>query len=114
MGYDTRFTLKVDTGGDVAKQIKAHQALSECDEARYCLQIGKHDREFYECNEPGHWYKYDEDMRRISAEITGVLFTLTGDGEERKDIWQAFYLNGKGYHEKAVVTLLPFNKKKLT
>lgn len=41
------------------------------------------------------WYEHDEDMGRLSLEFPDVLFTLLGYGEDRGDIWKAYYLNGK-------------------
>ena len=41
------------------------------------------------------WYDSDEDMLRLSCRFPDVLFTLSGEGEERDDEWYAYYLNGR-------------------
>jgi hypothetical protein len=53
--------------------------------------------------EPITWYQFDRDMRRFSERYPGWLFTLTGEGEDRRDLWRAFYQDGKGYVRKASI-----------
>lgn len=40
------------------------------------------------------WYDHLDDLAQMSREIPGVLFHLSGEGEEAGDIWDAFALNG--------------------
>lgn len=42
------------------------------------------------------WYEHMDDMRAVSKKFKDVLFHLTGKGEESGDVWDAFFLNGKG------------------
>lgn len=59
------------------------------------------------------WYEHEADLREMSAAIPNVLFTLHGEGEEAGDIWDAYFLNGKGQKEKAVLTIGSFDERKL-
>lgn len=53
------------------------------------------------------WYAWFEDMLKMSAEIPNVLFKLHGEGEENGDIWDAYFLNGKGQHHRAEIVIKP-------
>ena len=113
MGYDTRYTLRVDTAGNEATSVMVHQALLECDDASFALTLDERAKDYYESKHPAKWYDYDRDLRRISKEFTGVVFTLNGMGDDRKDIWQAFYCDGRGYREEALITFPAFSYGKL-
>lgn len=41
------------------------------------------------------WYDYEDDMKKMSTAIPGVVFHLRGEGEENGDIWDLFALDGK-------------------
>lgn len=72
----------------VAKYIKEHA------EASYFL-------EYLEpgfagpCNDESSWRSEENDMREMSQQFPGVLFTLSGEGEDSPDYWIAYYLDGK-------------------
>lgn len=40
------------------------------------------------------WYHYNEHMKAISNMFSGMLFTVTGSGEEPGDLWRKYYYNG--------------------
>lgn len=67
-----------------------------------------------ECCGEVKWYDWKEDMAKMSADIPGVLFTLTGQGENgMNDIWRAYFFNGLYQHEKAQIAFSEFDKDKL-
>ena len=41
------------------------------------------------------WYDCEEDMLEISRQFPDVRFTIDGEGEESRDIWEEHFLNGK-------------------
>ena len=45
--------------------------------------------------ELGKWYRHEGDMRAFSKMHPEAIFKLEGDGEDRGDVWQEFYQNGK-------------------
>lgn len=47
--------------------------------------------------EPMKWYSYDRDMKMVSSLYPGIVFALTGWGEEQDDIWVNYYLDGNSY-----------------
>lgn len=49
------------------------------------------------------WYQYDHDMCLLSKRFPDILFCLHGEGEDRDDIWDAYYLNGKTEFHKCIV-----------
>jgi hypothetical protein len=59
------------------------------------------------------WYDHEDDMRNVSKNFKDVLFVLTGNGEEAKDMWVKYFLNGKMQVENAVITYGEFDKNKL-
>lgn len=41
------------------------------------------------------WYDYDKDMIELSKLYPEATFRLSGDGEDRDDMWMCYYKNGK-------------------
>lgn len=48
-----------------------------------------------ETNDSCKWYEHEEHLAEMSKAIPGVVFHLTGVGEEAGDIWDAFALDGE-------------------
>jgi len=116
MGYYTRHRLKLSTptGAPLTSDqiLAAHRFLNENVNARYALDLSTGPTEIA-CADSCKWYDHDEDMRAISNACPGVLFALSGDGEESGDIWTSYYLDGKGHTEKAQIIVAPFDATKL-
>lgn len=45
--------------------------------------------------EPCKWYECEEDIRAMSLKFPGVLFHLSGEGEDAGDVWDMFAKDGK-------------------
>ena len=52
-------------------------------------------------------------MSLLSEKFPDVLFELTGWGEEREDMWVAYFLGGKSQYCRAKIEYEPFDKDKL-
>lgn len=59
------------------------------------------------------WYDCNKDVAAMSLEFPGVVFTLSGEGEESPDMWRAYFLEGGVQEERAKITYPPFDPKKL-
>lgn len=63
--------------------------------------------------DPYKWYEHEADMRRISAERPGVLFTLDGSGEDAGDVWRKYFWNGLMQEWRPHLQPDPFDPNKL-
>lgn len=59
------------------------------------------------------WYSHEDDMRSVSNIYKDIIFVLTGNGEEKEDMWVKYFFNGKMQVENAVITYGQFDKNKL-
>lgn len=59
------------------------------------------------------WYSWKEHLKEASLKHPDTLITLSGEGEENGDIWQAYAKNGKLQVSKATITFEPFDESKL-
>jgi len=104
MGYDTAYNLEIS---DNTKLDTVVGCLKELEVIGYALD------ENLSCYDPVKWYSRNADMLSVSLKFPEVLFSLNGEGEESGDIWVAYYLDGKTYEDKAIISLPPFNIDKL-
>lgn len=47
------------------------------------------------------WYDHDKDLEAFSKKYPQYLFELSGEGEERDDLWKLFAMNGRSYLDRA-------------
>lgn len=96
MGYYTKYDLdmKKRTAESLPSEEEVLKTLAQIDGIDFDEENPCFD-EFFE--EPLKWYGHDRDMKMISSLYSGVLFTLTGWGEEQDDIWVNYYLDGNSY-----------------
>ena len=109
MGYYTYYKLTWEHADDVT-----YGRIGEyiCDHPDTVGRAVDTDGESQE--EPVKWYEHMRDMRAMSAEFPGVLFTLHGEGEEAGDLWRSYFRDGKGYSIGAVITYPEFDEAQLT
>lgn len=117
MSYSTRYTLTVQLliGSQVAVLVDPAPLFALVDKIRDSYE----DASFVLTdrgtpNDSGVWRSWEDDLRVASESNHNILFTLHGEGEDAGDIWNAYFLNGKMQHEKATLTIAPFDPEKLT
>jgi len=103
MGYYTAYSLEVIDGDDSL----IPKLREECEDAEWAI-----DDEGY-CEESCKWYSHEEDIRRFSKNNPGVLFKLSGEGEEVGDLWVAYFKDGLMQMCQAEIVYPPFDKTKL-
>jgi len=134
MGYYTRYNLKWTVLDENALRVKhEHETVDGASFCHVCgAALGANDisvaiGEFilgneqmnYAMDKHGNsvertkWYEHADDMKEMSLAFPGVLFTLSGEGEDAGDIWKEYYLDGKYQADKAVLRFDGFNKDKL-
>lgn len=59
------------------------------------------------------WYEYSHDMCLLSKKYPGILFHLCGEGEDRDDVWDAYYLNGEMEFHKCIIIRGEFSQELL-
>lgn len=114
MGYYTRYSLEVINDSD------SPNYNAEYD--RDVMQAGESDEDFVSeyvgsswiFEDTCKWYDHDDNMRDISKNYPGVLFILSGEGEESGDIWKAYYRDGKCQFTKAELSFEKFDPEKLS
>jgi hypothetical protein len=58
-------------------------------------------------------YEYIDDMKKLTASVPTVLFTLEGEGEESGDLWVAYFKGGKSQTCFARIEFDPYDESKL-
>lgn len=101
MGYYTDYSLEVESNKCDSDEI-IDEFKNECESAKYAL----------EC-EPCKWYDHEKDLCKFSKKYPGVLFILTGEGEEMPDMWKLYVKNGKSLKVRAVITYPEFDESLL-
>ena len=94
MGYYTYYSMS-------AQNIKSYEEYKSILEVVGHFEIfyksdyddNIHEAEFYTYDEC-KWYDHTADMKNISRLFPNVVFKLHGEGEDRDDIWDAYYQNG--------------------
>ena len=87
MGYCTYFTLTVD---NVSNELA--EALEREIETRFDFLESAAEGEWQ--NEVT-WYNWKDDMTQLSKDFPSALFELHGEGDDREDMWTAYFQNGK-------------------
>lgn len=105
MGYYTTYNLQVrapDMSRDLAAEIEA--ALKAAEVIGYAF--GHHhfseDKTdvtrsviYFDCCDAVKWYEHEDVMTEISKKFPSATFLLQGEGEDRDDQWEQYYLNGE-------------------
>lgn len=105
MGYYTNYSLTYNFkyASDEAEfdNKKFHDMLTD---------ITGYEFDFYDgtFNLNAKWYEWEADMTAISKTFPNMVFYLSGEGEEKDDIWEARIHNGKIDIAYAQVTMPDF------
>lgn len=118
MGYYTDFKLSVEGNGPVYDKFMQEIEGIRVARGNYDLEMPKLLNGYYQ---EMKWYEHEEDMKTLSLEWPNLLFILEGDGENRGDVWKAWFRNGLMHKMEAKIvfetlqpdldTLLPLNKE---
>ncbi len=100
MGYYTWFDLDVDDCGKEA--VNGHKQEIE--------KLSGYSGLF---EEEVKWYAHERNLREHSSKYPGLLFRLSGHGEESGDIWVEFYKNGKMFRSDARIVFDAYDENKL-
>lgn len=107
MGYYTTFRLSV-RNGEVTEEMQTK--LKEI-KPEYFID---HDMEdLLEGGYEEKWYDWEEDLIKLSKAFPTEVFELSGDGEEREDMWRAYFKNGKVQIERAEIRIGEYDETKL-
>ena len=108
MGYNTRYTLRVDgPWKEVLEYIEADPTLQHPLGDMYTLGDGRFDVGEWT------WYDHEQDMKFLSTDFPDILFTLEGKGEDRDDLWVKYFKAGKIQRVEAKIEYDPFDPEKL-
>lgn len=107
MGYYTTFKLSV-RNGEVTEEMQTK--LKEI-KPEYFTDYDMKDLldGWYEAK----WYDWKEDLIKLSKAFPTEVFELSGEGEEREDMWRAYFKNGKVQIEKAEIRIGEYDETKL-
>lgn len=115
MGYYTRFKVDFKTVGELSPPLMVDKpeifvpVLNPLIDRGYPMFEGDG-----WSNDVLKWYGWGRDMMAASAQMPGVLITLTGSGEEDGDIWRAYFLDGRVQCTRPRIEFEPFDEGKLS
>lgn len=102
MGYNTHFTLECSDPNLLEKLVRDDED-----------ELGFFDLYKGKATVETKWYDHEKDMRALSLKHKGVLFTLSGEGEDAEDLWRKYFLNGKMQEAHARIEYDTFDSSKL-
>lgn len=115
MGYYTTFRLSV-RNGEVTEEMQTK--LKEIMQTKL-KEIKSDDFTGYDMEDliegeyEAKWYDWKEDLIKLSKAFPTEVFELSGEGEEREDMWRAYFKNGKVQIEKAEIRIGEYDETKL-
>lgn len=105
MGYYTFYSLEARKVTDKEKFDSIVKALQDKGllptETGLCsvFNVGEYYKDdsaaYFTAYDECKWYDCEKDMIDISKQFPDVVFQLSGDGEERDDMWREYFKNGK-------------------
>lgn len=108
MGYYTSY--KLTSKPDVLAQVHHEESYTDVGTSGdYCFSLEEDGSTYGPCK----WYDHEDDMREISKRHQGVVFKLSGEGEEPSDLWVKYFKNGKMQVCEAQITFPPYDERKL-
>ena len=104
MGYYTYYSLYArnvkdqSTYNNIVEQLKNYKLLDSEDTCGV-FYGGRYDEISHTAHfspaEETKWYEHTYDMMQISKSCPDVTFQLSGEGEERDDMWHEYFHNGE-------------------
>ena len=64
-----------------------------------------------EPNGEWRWYGHEDDMAELSERFPDALFKLHGEGENRDDVWDKYFVGGELVEKVYAVMFMPEPKK---
>lgn len=128
MGYYTKYKLEIDPKiskrEDVITFLKFFYeennyyfpfsfTFSKSQIDKFLLGTAKMSLKEFGYGEETKWYDHEEEMKQLSSQLPGYIFTLKGFGEENEDIWTKYFKNGKIQKAFAKIELDEFDENKL-
>lgn len=105
MGYYTNYSMTYDfkdaSNEDGFDTKQFHEMLADKTEYEFDYYDGT-----FSLN--AKWYDWEADMIEISKTYPDMVFYLSGEGEEKDDIWEARFYNGKCDTVYAQITMPDF------
>lgn len=96
MSYYTQYELSICSSNfeDFDKEPEIVTELLKCDVFKYDTCVYK---SFYDLlgNNEMKWYNHEKDLLEVSKKFPSILLCLRGEGEDREDIWNKYFKNGK-------------------
>lgn len=113
MGYYTYYNLTLENASrEQAKKVE--DRLKEMDIIDDILdEMYDSDGYFSSCDS-AKWYEHEEDIGKLSMEFPEVHFVLQGEGDNRDDIWEKHFINGRIQRCHAEIVYPSFSPNKLT
>ena len=104
MGYYTYYTMEARNIKDEDQYNTIVEEMKKVDLYAFDDHYGVFDSsEYYEVTHDARfdtydetkWYDHEYDMVKLSKLFPNVIFKLHGDGEEREDMWNKYFQDGK-------------------
>jgi hypothetical protein len=110
MGYNTQYTLTWDAPPDstIHHKHKFPKGAAYCPTCGEALEVDSTVKRIIDAEltytknyilsgwgEGIKWYEHEDDMKKLSKRIAGVVFKLRGIGEEHPDEWVKYFKDGK-------------------
>jgi len=113
MGYYTYYTLDVldkNKNSILTPELDCELAckMAEIDDGYFGIPTNQYDGlSFQIADDSMKWYDYDSDMTKLSKQFPDYLFYIHGEGEDREDLWDHYFLNGQDQYCPAEVRYPP-------
>lgn len=93
MGYYTKYKLSIEEG-----MVTTRITCKACNGEGEIISkiVDSLSKRFEIDNEStAKWYEHEDEMIEVSKQFPDTIFKLQGEGEERIDVWEKFFKDGK-------------------
>lgn len=119
MGYHTRYELEVKYCCPDCRQLTKCRKSTQQQIRKEKIFDGQHyDETTYDAvmrNDAldWKWYEHETSVSKLSKNYPDILFILSGEGENSRDVWKKYFLNGKVQVAKAQIVIADFDPTQL-